>query len=116
MPSLLGILLQVAHGLEHAWTSSADPEARAGAVIHSHDGSTHSHGTAVAVLAAAVADDTLDTEEEPEAVPPLLLLAIHAGPGPAVTPPSGVRASPSTAPAAVPPGHRGTPPVPPPRA
>lgn len=116
LPSLLGTLLQIAHGLEHALTTpvSSGTEATAGVVVHSHDGSTHAHGAVVAVLAAAAVDEDDDPEADPEAVPPLVLLALRST-GPELTVPSAGSASSVPEDSGLAAREGTTPPLPPPR-
>lgn len=78
LPSVLGIVLQTAHGAEHVleWsTELAQTQSRQHAV-HSHDGSTHSHGRAVTFLASALIDDAPPEEDESEIVPPVIFRAV----------------------------------------
>jgi hypothetical protein len=82
-PSVLGILLYVAHGAEHALAKPGEPTqaTHAGPVVHSHDGSTHSHGSAVTILAASLTHDgESGADADPETVPPLVFLAIPGSP------------------------------------
>lgn len=78
LPSVLGTLLQLAHGAEHSFSWSRDfaQATPRQAVVHSHDGSTHSHGPAVAILASALALEEGSEEDILETVPPVVLLAV----------------------------------------
>lgn len=118
LPSVLGTLLHATHNAEHFLVGLVEVDPRPSrALVHTHDGTTHAHGPAVAALAAALEADQDDaTDEDPEAVPPVILMAAVAGTTSteailAVRVESGVRiASPA------PRWDPGTPPVPPPRA
>lgn len=116
LPSVLGTLLQFAHGVEHAltWSTELTRGAPRHTVVHSHDGVTHSHGPAVTFLASAVAGKDTVGEGDPETVPPAVLLAILASEPESTPPPNRVEAG----------GHEylvahsadlGSPPLPPPQ-
>ncbi len=116
LPSLLGTLLQVTHTVEHLAAELEDRSYPVGTLVHSHDGSTHAHGPAVAMVAAAFEVEGDAAEEDPEAVPPLILMAATSGAPTSEAAPMGQSRAVVPAASHAPRWDPGTPPVPPPRA